>query len=313
MGVSFYVGSSANPAGVVLVFCNGAETSRERAEKSAVLISQKYGDQFVNCFYNPSRFQRQDEHSSPTVEKLGTLFYQFITKILREQKQAACEKGAIRIVLFLHSQSTVLAMHAINNLDRQDRNFLEIYTFGAALIIPNSYGRIVNNFVHENDSICEGSNNAQGEFALADIKKLRNQEKLGTPLFLAIFKTAQDDLLNHLSPKREGYEYEPKDIREKKNERFKRIFVNPSPTGQDLIEDSFFQRRCQYYHSLLENYTITQLPGIPLKNMEAESFEQFCTTCLKYVVINSLKNHHFDSYQDAFGQIDFNHKFTCRL
>lgn len=312
MSIISKVGSLPNTKGSSLIFCNGAETSRDTAEKSAVLVSQALHNQVVTCFYNPTRLKSDPLFEDPntlSVQELSKLLSEFLNEEIRLHLLSGCTRMAIRIALFLHSHSALIALHALDRLNAEDRDTIEVYTFGAVTMIPNNRAKYVVNYVHEHDLIAEGSSLVEKNPSLFHIKQIYEQEKLGVHRFFAIFKKAEHDLFLHLNPFRESYALEPSEIREDKDIRYRHIFTSPSGTGQSLMKDPFFQGRCTYYRSLFTDLNVVILPGIPRNPIEATTFEDFCNFSSKGIAANGFKNHLFPTYARTVFDGTFRSKF----
>ncbi len=311
------VGHKPTPRELAFIFCNGTDTPREAAQKSAAAISRALSDCRVTCFYNPvegssllpSRLKPEiPSHELPLIKELTTLFALLIKREIQSCIDSGCDRQAIRIYLFLHSYGAVIAMEAVKHLDETSKDNLEIYSFGAAKIIPNRCARRVINFINEGDSIAEGTSILEGEESLAHLKQIRERERAGIPRFLAIFDKVMGDLFAHLNPKRASIATEAREEREGRSERYRQIFLDPTTRSQALMKDRLFRERALYYNSLFTDYTIVFLPGIPRKAIQVGDFAEFCKKGLPEEGIHSFRNHLFGSYlpalQDLRGRIE---------
>lgn len=266
MGVRFHsVGSAENLPGTSLAFCNGIENPEDEAIASGERISQIFADREVKVFHNPTTLRDYVDRSVDQIELQLEICHQFSEfirgEIERHQSQGVGDRD-IRIILFVYSHGAVVTKSALRALTPAQRNMVEVYAFGGAVMLPKSLARKVHNYVFDADLISSLGNIRGDRDVLYNVQRINKMMKEGKNLNRAILELACENLHNHLNPRLRSSE-ESLPVYLEKNRRYQQIFIEKN--REALRDDPYFNEQRENYSKLFEDYHITILEGTPFQ------------------------------------------------
>ncbi len=228
----------------MMFFCNGIMNDAETAKKSARKISDIFEGREVGIFDNPTGTLgavKSRRSAKREQRKNVRLFADQIHNFILAQQTAGIKEDEIHVLLFAHSHGTVVTKAALNKLDKTDREKIDVYAFGGPKIIPRRLANVVQNYAFHEDKVADfGNYFTPSTLSLKKIKGIFEDaiENGETTIGDAVYRRAKHDTQCELISKC----FEAATI-----ERHKRILIEKDE--QALLEDPFFIKRLQAYHS----------------------------------------------------------------
>ncbi len=206
-----FVGDGVIAPGTTIMFCNGINNPDiENAKDSATIISNAFGGRRVEIFHNPTSFGNIFDHSSEEMAKQTELSALFVKAIQQQvethRKDRTIANKDIRILLFAHSHGVKVLNGTLGAVPDEYHQYLHIFSFGGAQLIQRIDGKVVENYVHENDRISDfgniltSSGDEDSQMALYNIRRINEIMSQGKTFEEAIYVNALEELKMHLSP-----------------------------------------------------------------------------------------------------------------
>lgn len=270
----------------LLIFCNGVNTSNAIETQKANLleqvetISSAFGNHKktgVKSFHNITNLDeylcQSQTHEERVIkeEKIAGQFAAFISKQVEH-----LDKTKTRIYILAHSHGALITKKALELLKPNERNQLNVYTFGGVAMIPKNLGNVVENYVYKEDLIARNGNKRYGSSeVLEKVIKITERSLADKTSYENAFLTKffekwynELDCSSHTSKNEESI----------KNEEL--LFSNFWSKDPEMIKG--FEERFQKY-SFLNDYNITILTKPLEKNDEIfkDKFEDLVASMKK--------------------------------
>ena len=328
-----FVGEGVVAPGTTLMFCNGINNPTvEDAKTCARVVSAAFSGRRVEIFHNPTSWGNvidSDLRELDAQWDLAELFAQAIQQQIQTQRGGGIEDRDIRILVFVHSHGARVVKDAIEELSEEDQRCLHIYGFGGAQMLPRKAGAVVENYVHDGDSISSGGNiitsrrNEESLEALNAAEQIHKGMADGKTFDATLFDMAWRDLFMHLSPLMSGGDGD-------KQRRYELIIEQHNQEA--LTTDPFFIQQVSKYTDLFQRYAIAILPGTPFVepeftpmkrhssrgeffgNLPGNLFSMLGNTAVGIGAMarHGLDNHNFESYSPMVTQIAMRYVCSCK-
>lgn len=236
-----------------LLYCNGicANSEGEVWEKSNLeeqknLLISTFPNRKVVIYNNPTSLGEYYTNNEEQKQKIDNIVDQYCQTI-RQHLNKGNQK---RISLLAHSHGALITKLALQKLDFEEREKLDVYALGGVVMIPKSLGHSVRNFVFKGDIVCRSGNDKfdSKDRILEKVIKVTERSQLNEiDLTQALFDQFQEDWYR-----------EHQWGSDKMSENIS-TFWSGDPT-QVQADDKYSQ-----YASCLRDYDITLLPS-PSKN-----------------------------------------------
>lgn len=238
----------------ILLYCNGicANSEGEEWEKSNLeqqkdLLISIFPNRKIVIYNNPTGLGEYYTNNEIQAQKIDDIAGQYCQKIRHYLKSSGNQE---HIPILAHSHGALITKLALQKLSFEERDKLDVYSFGGVVMIPKSLGHRVQNFVYKGDVVCRSGNDKfdSKEGILEKFIKVTERSQLNQiEITQALFDQFQEDWYRE-------YQWGA----DKMPELLSTFWSGDSSKVQG--DDKYFQ-----YASCLRDYNITLLPS-PSKN-----------------------------------------------
>lgn len=272
----------------ILLYCNGicSNSEGEDWEKSNLeqqkdLLISSFPNQKIVMYNNPTSLGEYYTNNEIQAQKVDDIAGQFCQKIRHYLKNSDNQE---HIPILAHSHGALITKLALQKLSFEEREKVDVYSFGGVVMIPKSLGHSVQNFVYKGDVVSRNGNDKfdSKEGILEKFIKVTERSQLNQiEITQALFDQFTEDWYRE-------YQWGADKI----PEHLSTFWSGDSSKVQG--DDKYFQ-----YASCLRDYNITLLPS-PSKN----SLDTKALTHLTSDMKQSIAN--FGAERDKIW-----HKFTA--
>ncbi len=229
-----------------LVYCNGIcsnhddEGQRGNLNDQTSLLSSIFSRKLV-VFNNPTGLGEFFTNSEEQRQKIDEIATQF-ARCMREQVE---KSGNQRVPVFAHSHGALITKLALEKLQPEIADLVDVYSFGGVVMIPKMLAGNVKNYVAKGDMICRAGNDKFDlEHTLEKIIKLTDRMRLDeVPLEEAVVAQFKEDWFRE-------YQWGPERIPE-----FVNNFWTGNPDNVAGVEERYTK-----YASCMRDYDVTLIP-----------------------------------------------------